>query len=57
MLGACKTKASALYASGGLDMDRALITGKREFDSNPAEFPVSKPMMKVTADYLVRPNS
>ena len=53
VLQTCKTSVNARYLSGGPDLSRSLITGKREFDSDPSEFPVSKPMMKLTADYLV----
>ncbi|XP_005106600.1 xanthine dehydrogenase 1 isoform X2 [Aplysia californica] len=52
VLGACKTKVSPRYTSGGSSLERSLIVGKQDFDSDPTEFPVSKPMMKLTADYL-----
>ncbi|XP_012938611.1 xanthine dehydrogenase/oxidase [Aplysia californica] len=53
VLEVCKTKVNPRYVSGGQPLDRPVMTSSQTYGTlDPMEYPVSKPMHKLTADYL-----
>ncbi|GFO29434.1 xanthine dehydrogenase [Plakobranchus ocellatus] len=52
VLDVCKEKASPEYVSGGVGLTRTPVVGTQDYGTKPEEFPVSKPMPKLTAKYL-----
>ncbi|GFO29431.1 indole-3-acetaldehyde oxidase-like [Plakobranchus ocellatus] len=52
VLDVCKVKASPAYVSGGLGLTRTPVVGTQDYGTKPEEFPVSKPMPKLSANYL-----
>lgn len=54
VLGVCKDRAASRYVSGGFDLERPVMTATHEYGTqNESTFPVSKPIMKITAPDLV----
>ena len=54
VLDVCKVKASAAYVSGGTGLTRTPVIGTQDYDTRPDEYPLTKPMPKTIAPYLVR---
>ncbi|XP_012937306.2 xanthine dehydrogenase [Aplysia californica] len=49
----CQSKCSPRYVSGGTDLNRPVMSGTQEYGTDdPKTYPVSKAMMKVTANNL-----
>ena len=53
VLDVCKVKASAAYVSGGTGLTRTPVIGTQDYDTRPDEYPLTKPMPKTIAPYLV----
>ncbi|XP_041366429.1 xanthine dehydrogenase-like [Gigantopelta aegis] len=50
VLGACDTKVSPRYKSGGANLYRPLSSGTQSYDTHKQEWPVSEPMTKTTSE-------
>ncbi|CAG5123476.1 unnamed protein product, partial [Candidula unifasciata] len=55
ILRVCKDKVDARFLSGGLDLERPVSSGTHDYGTQDESiFPVSKPMMKLTATHLTK---
>ncbi|KAH9518829.1 hypothetical protein Btru_006359 [Bulinus truncatus] len=52
VLGVCDAKVNPRFVSGGTLLQRTPIVGTQDYGTDPSEYPVSKPMPKITAPYL-----
>uniref|UniRef100_A0A2C9KXF5 Aldehyde oxidase/xanthine dehydrogenase a/b hammerhead domain-containing protein n=1 Tax=Biomphalaria glabrata TaxID=6526 RepID=A0A2C9KXF5_BIOGL len=52
VLNVCQSKVSQRYTSGATGLVRTPIVGTQDYGTDPSEYPVSKPMPKITAPYL-----
>ncbi|XP_055901172.1 uncharacterized protein LOC106056807 [Biomphalaria glabrata] len=52
VLNVCQSKVNQRYTSGATGLVRTPIVGTQDYGTDPSEYPVSKPMPKITAPYL-----